>query len=139
MRHLQRRIAHLASFFTKDSAQQTLFSRKLCLALRRNLTHQHVAREHFGTHANNAIGIEIGNHVIGDIRDFAGNFLRTQLRITCINLVLRDMDGREQVFGHYALRHDDSVLVVVTFPRHVGNHEVLTQRQLAAIAGGAVS
>ena len=49
-----------------------------------------------------------------------------------------DVDGRQQVLGHQALGHDDTVLVVEAFPRHVGHSEVLTQCELAVIGRGAV-
>src|SRR5215831_6643053 len=44
MRHAQRRVLHLARFFTEDRAQQALLGRQLGLALRRDLADQDVAR-----------------------------------------------------------------------------------------------
>ena len=111
---------------------------RLRLALRGDLAHQHVAGEHLGADADDAVGVQVGDHVVGDVRDFAGDFFRPQLRVARVDLVFGDVHGREQVFGHHAFGHDDGVLVVVPFPRHVGHHEVLAERELAAVAAGAV-
>ena len=138
MRHLEGGVAHLARLFAEDGAQKAFFGRELGLALRGDLAHQHVAGEHLGADADDAVGIEVADHVVGDVGDLAGDLLRAQLRVARVDLVFGDVHGREQVFGHHALGHDDGVLVVVAFPRHVGHHEVLAERKLAAVAAGAV-
>ncbi len=44
-----------------------------------------------------------------------------------------DVDGRQQILGHQALGHDDTVLVVEALPRHIGHGEVLAERELTVI------
>ena len=139
MRHLQARITHFACLLAEDGAQQTLLGGLLGLALRSDLAHEHVTREYLCAHTDDAICVQVANQVFGDVRNLAGDFLGTKLRIACIDLVLGNVNGREQVLSYDALGNDDSVLVVVTFPRHVGNHEVLAQGQLAMVARRAVS
>ena len=58
--HLERGVAHLAGLLAEDGAQQALLGRELRLALRRDLAHQHVAREHLGADADDAVGVEVG-------------------------------------------------------------------------------
>ena len=134
MRNLQGSITNLTCFLTKDCTKQTLFSSKFCFTLRGNFAYQNIAREYFSTHANNAIGIQVRNHILRDIGDFTRDFLRTKLGVTCVNFVFSNMNRSQQVFCNYTLRNDDSVLVVVAFPWHVSNHEVLTKGQLRLVA-----
>ena len=91
--HLQRRIAHLAGLLAEDGAKQALLGGELGLALRGDLAHQHVSREHLGAHADDAVGVQIGNHVLGDVGDLAGDLLGAQLRVAGVHLVLGDVDG----------------------------------------------
>ena len=49
------------------------------------------------------------------------------------------MDRGEDVLFHDATAQDDGVLVVEAFPRHVGDEEVLAERDLTVGGGGAVS
>ena len=49
-----------------------------------------------------------------------------------------DVDGGQQVLGDQTLGDDDTVLVVVAFPRHVRHGEVLAERELAVIGRGTV-
>ena len=57
MGHLKRRVAHLAGLLAEDGAQKALFSGELGLALRGDLAHEHVAREHLGADADDAVSI----------------------------------------------------------------------------------
>ena len=57
--HLQRGVAHLAGLLAEDGAQQALLGGELGLALRGDLAHEHVAREHLGAHADDAVGVQI--------------------------------------------------------------------------------
>ena len=139
MRDLERGIAHFTCLLTEDRAQEALFSGELGLALRGDLADEHIAGVHFSTDTDDAIRVEIGDHVFGDVRDLAGDLLRAELGIACIDLVFRDMDRGEQVFCDHTLGDDDSVLVVEAFPWHVSDHEVLAERKLCAIAGWTIS
>ena len=139
VRHLEGGVANLAGLLAEDGAQQALLGGKLGLTLRGDLAHQDIAREHFRAHADDAVGVEVGDHVIGDVGDLAGDFLGAELGVARVDFVLGDVNGRQQVLGDHALGHDDGVLVVEAFPRHVGDHEVLAKRKLAQVARRAVS
>ena len=68
VRHLQRGIANLAGLLAEDGAQQALLSGQLGLALRGNLADEDIARMHFRAHADDALGIQIAQRVVADVR-----------------------------------------------------------------------
>jgi len=138
VRHVERGVAHFAGLFTEDGAQQTLFGGEFGFALRAHLADEHVAWCHFCANADDAAIVEVGDDVFRQVRDVAGDFLRTELGVTRIDVVLLHVDGGENVFFHETLRDDDGVLVVVALPRHEGNEQVLAQRQFALVGARAV-
>ena len=127
VRHLERRVAHLAGLLAEDGAQEALLGGELGLALRRDLADQNVAREHLGADADDAVLVEIGQHVLADVGDLAGDLFRSELGVASLDLVLLDVDRGEEVFLDDALGEDDRVLVVVALPRHERDEEVLAQ------------
>ena len=125
MRYTQRAVAYFASLFTKDSTQQTLFSSQLSFALRRNLAYQNIARTYFCTDADNAALVQILQRILGNVRNLAGNFFFTKLGITSIAVILFDMDRGEDISLYQILIQQNSILVVIAFPRHVSNDYVV--------------
>src|SRR5262249_36573220 len=71
--------------------------------------------------------------LFADIRDVVSDFLRSELRITCTDLELIDVNGSVNVFLHDLLRDHDSILEVVAVPWHERDEYVATERQLAMI------
>ena len=138
VRNLERRVANLARLLTEDGAQQALLRGQLGLALRRDLSDQHVAVTNLGTDADDAALVEVGEDLVGDVRDVPSDLLGTELGVAGIDLVLLDVDRGEDVLLHEALRQDDRVLVVVAFPRHDRHEQVLAQRHLTVLGAGAV-
>ncbi len=136
--HLQGGVADLAGLLAEDRAEQALLRGQLGLALRRDLADQDVAGDDFGTDADDAALVEVGEDLLGDVRDVPGDLLGAQLGVTGVDLVLLDVDRGEDVVLHEALRQDDRVLVVVALPRHERHEQVLAERHLAVFGGGAV-
>ena len=81
--------------------------------------------EHLGADADDAVLVEVGEHVLADVRDVAGDLLRAELGVAGLDLVLLDVDRGEDVLLDDALGEDDRVLVVVALPRHERDEEVL--------------
>ena len=133
VRHLERRVANLAGLLTEDGTQQTLFRGQLGLALGRDLADQDVAVADLGADADDAALVEICQHLVGDVRDVPGDLLGAQLGVAGIDLVLLDVDGREDVLLNQTLREDDRVLVVVALPRHDRDEQVLAERHLTVL------
>ena len=138
VRHLQRGVAHLAGLLAEDRAQQPLLRGQLGLALRRDLADEHVAGHDVGADAHDAALVEVGEDLLGDVRDVPGDLLGAQLGVAGVDLVLLDVDRGEDVVLDEALVEDDRVLVVVALPRHVGDQQVLAERHLTAVGGRAV-
>ena len=132
--HLERRVAHLAGLLAEDGTQQPFLRCELGLALGGDLAHQHSAWLDFGTDAHNALLVEVGEDVVGQLGNVPGDLLGSQLGVAGVDLVLVNVDRREHVVLHEALGQDDGVLEVVALPGHVGHEEVLAQRQLAVIS-----
>ena len=124
MGHPQRGIAHVMRLRAKDGPEQPLLGGECRLALGRDLAHQDVARPDLGADADDALVIEVGEHLLGLVGDLARDLLGTELGIACLDLVLRDVDGRQQILLNDTLGDDDAILVVVALPRHVGHGKV---------------
>ena len=138
VRHLQRGVAHLARLLAEDRAEQALLRGQLRLALGRDLADQDVARLDLGADPDDAALVEVGQHLLGDVRDVPGDLLGAQLGVAGVDLVLLDVDRREHVVLHETLREDDRVLVVVALPRHDRHEQVLAQRHLAVLGARPV-
>src|SRR4051794_361797 len=138
VRDLQRRVADLAGLLAEDRAQQPLLGGQLGLALRRDLPDQDVTGGDVGTDADDAALVEVGQDLLGDVRDVPGDLLGAELGVAGVDLVLIDVDRGEHVVLHEALRQDDRVLVVVALPRHERHEQVLAERHLGVVGAGAV-
>jgi hypothetical protein len=97
---LRRGVAHLTGLLTEDRPQQALLGGELGLALRRDLADQHVARPHLGADADDAAVVEVGEDVVGQVRDVAADLLGPELGVAGVDLVLVDVDRREHVVPH---------------------------------------
>ena len=136
--HLERGVADLAGLLTEDGAQQALLGGELGLALRRDLADQHVARPDLGADADDPALVEVGEDLLAQVRDVTRDLLGAELGVAGVDLVLVDVDRRQHVVLHHALREDDGVLEVVALPRHERDEQVLAQRQLAVVGRGTL-
>ena len=131
--HLEAGVADLAGLLTEDGAQQALLGGQLGLALRRDLADEDVTGADFGADADDAAVVEVGEDVVAQVRDVAGDLFRAELRVTGVDLVLLDVDRREHVVLHQALGQDDGVLEVVALPRHERHEQVLAEGEFAEV------
>ena len=134
----KRGVANVGGLFAEDGAQQLLFRRHRRFALRRDLADEDVARVHVRADIDDAGLVEILEVFFADIRDVAGDFLRTELGIARHRLEFLDVDRGEDVVAHDALGDEDGVLEVVAVPRHERDERVLAERQLAQLRRGTV-
>ena len=104
----------------------------------RDLADQDVAGLHFGPDANDAIGAEIAQRFLGDIRDVPGDFLRSELGIAGADLEFVDVDRGIDILLHDLLGDGDGVLEVIAIPRHERDEHVAAEGQLAILAVRAV-
>src|SRR5699024_2282132 len=136
--HLQRRVAHLTGLLTEDRTQQPLLRGQLGLTLGCDLADQHVTGPDLGADADDAALVQVGQYVLGDVRDVPGDLLGPELGVAGVHFVFLDVDRGEHVVLHQALGQDDGVLVVVPFPGHEGGQQVASDGQFALIGGGTV-
>ena len=59
MRYLKWSISYFSCFLTKDSSKKSLFSSKLCLSLRSNLSNKNISGSYLSTNADNTVLIKI--------------------------------------------------------------------------------
>ncbi len=139
VRYAQRRVANFACLLAEDSAQQAFLSRELRLAFRRDFADEDIAWTYVSTNRDNAFFVEVLEGIFGNIRDVARDFFRPELRVTGITFVFFDMDGRVDIALDKILRQKDSILVVVTFPRHVSNDDVVAESEFAVVCSRTIS
>ena len=101
--HLERGVADLAGLLTEDGPQEALLGGELGLALGRDLADQHVAGADLGADADDAALVEVGEDLLGEVRDVPGDLLGAELGVAGVDLVLVDVDRREHVVLHQAL------------------------------------
>src|SRR5699024_4026511 len=136
--HLQGGVPHLAGLLTEDGAQQPLLRGQLGLTLRGDLAHQHIAGPDLGADADDAALVQVGQQVLGHVRDVPGDLLGPELGVAGVHFVFLDVDRGEHVVLHQALGQDDGVLVVVPFPGHEGGQQVAPDGQFALVGGGTI-
>ena len=136
--HAQGGVAHLAGLLAEDGAQEALLAGQLGLPLGGHLAHEDVAAADLGADADDAALVEVGQGLLADVGDVAGDLLGAQLGVAGVDLVLLDVDRGEHVLGDHTLGDDDGVLVVEALPGHEGDQEVLAQGQVSLVGGGAV-
>src|SRR5439155_5778418 len=82
--------------------------------------------------------VEILEGLLADIRDVAGDLLGPELGVARLDLVLLDVDAREEIVADEAVADDDRVLVVAALPAHERDEHVPAECELALLGRGAV-
>ncbi|CAM5196674.1 hypothetical protein CDEN61S_01685 [Castellaniella denitrificans] len=137
-RHAQRGVLHVGGLLAEDRAQQLFFRRQLGLALGRDLADQHVVGAHFGADVHDPGIVQAVELDFGQVGDVARDFLGSELGVAGDHGQLFDVDRRVAVVGDDALGDQHRVLEVVAVPGHERDQHVLSQGQLAQVAGGAI-
>src|SRR5207247_1551120 len=120
-RDLERGVAYLARLLLEDRANQLFLGRQLGLALGRHLADKQVAGADFGTDANDSAVVEVLERLLRAVRDVARDLLVAELRRAGVDLVLVNVNRRENVVLDEALGEHDRVLEVVALERHEGD------------------
>src|SRR6185369_5215639 len=87
---------------------------------------------------DDAAFVEVTKHILADVRDVARDFFGTEFRVAGFDFELFDVNRGVVVLFHQALRNENGVFEVVTAPRHEGDEDVSSQRQLTAIGTWAI-
>ena len=131
-------VLHLARLLTEDRPQEALLGGQLGLALGRDLADEDVAGADLGADVDDALLVEVLEGLLADVRDVAGDLFGPELRVARLDLVLLDVDAREQVVADEAVADDDRVLVVAALPAHERHEHVAPERELAHLGGARV-
>src|SRR6185312_2652679 len=118
--------------------QKALLGGQLGLALGRDLADEDVARTDLGADIDDALLVEVLEGLLADVRDIASDLLGPELRVARLDLVLLDMDAREEVVAHEPIADDDRVLVVAAFPAHERDEHVPAEGELAHLGRARV-
>ena len=89
----ERGVLHVRGLLAENGAQEALFGREFGLALRRDLADEDVAGLHLRADADDAVGAEIAQGFLADVRDVPGDFLGPELGVAGADLELVDVDG----------------------------------------------
>ena len=100
--------------------------------------HQDVARLDRGADANHAAFVEIAQERIGDVRDVARDFFRSELGVARFDFELFDVDRGVVVILDQFFADQDGVLEVAAAPWHERHEHVPAERQLALIGARPV-
>ena len=131
VRDPERRVLYVPGFLSEYRPEQLLLGGQFSLALRSDLADQNVAWVYPCADANDAHFVEVAEAFLAHVRDVACDLFRSQLCFSCFDLVLFYVDRSETIVFDQRLADDDGVLVVVAFPTHEADQEVLSESQLA--------
>ena len=134
----ERGVANVGRLLAEDGAEELLFRRHRAFALRRDLAHEDVARDHFGTDVDDARFVEVLQSLFRNVRDVAGDFLRPELGVAGHHFVFLDVDRGEDVLHGDLLAEQDGVFEVVAIPRHERDEHVPAEREIAEFGRGTV-
>ena len=93
-RDLERGVFHVGGLFAEDGAQQAFFRREFGFALRRDFADEDVAGLHFRADADDAVGAEVLQRFIAEVRDVARDFLRPELGVAGADFEFIDVNAR---------------------------------------------
>src|SRR5208283_54000 len=110
VRDLQAGVPDLARLLAEDRAQQPLLRGQLGLALGSDLADQDVAVDDLGADPDDAALVQVGQDLVGDVRDVPGDLLGPELGVPGVDLVLLDVDAGQNIILNEALGQDDRVL-----------------------------
>src|SRR5690606_5272179 len=131
-------IPYLPRLFTENGVEEPLFGGQLGHPFGGHFADEDVARLDFGTDADNSPFVQVPEGVLPDVGDVPGDFLGTQLGVPGFAFVFLDVDRGVDVLLHQLFAKKNGVLIVVSFPGHEGDEDVLTQGQFPQFGGGAV-
>ena len=88
-----------------------------------------------GSDADDTLLVEILGGVLADVRDVGGQLFHTALGVTNFREIFINVDTCEDVPFDHLFGENDSVLIVVTLPRHEGYLEVASEGELTVLGG----
>src|ERR1035437_3857973 len=137
-RAVERCVLHIAGLFAENRAQQLLFGSQLGFALGRHLAHQNVARLDRGADPDDPALVQVAQETVRDIRNVAGDFLRSQLGVAGFDFEFFNVDRSVVIVLDQLLAHQDGVFEVVPAPGHERHQHVASQGQFAQVGARTI-
>ena len=138
VRNLEGGVSYLSGLLPEDSAEQTFLGGELCLSLRRHFPDQDISGANLCADPDNTSLVQILQGFLPDTRNVPGDFLRTELGVTGLALILLNMNRGIDIILYQPLAEQYGVLVVVTFPCHESDQRILSESKLSIGSGRAV-
>ena len=135
---VQRGVFDVQGLFPEDGLEELFLGRKLGLPFRGDLADQDVAGLDAGADADDAVFVEVAEHVLRDVGDVPGDVLGAELGVPGLDGLLDDVERSEDVVLDQLFGDDDRILEVVSPPGHEGPDDVAAEGQLAHVGAGAV-
>ena len=130
VRYLEGGIPYLSCFLTENSSEKPLLRSKLGLSLRSYLSYQNIPGAYLGADTDDSVLVEVLEGIIADTRNILRYLLRSKLGISCLTLILFDMDRGVYVILNKSLREKNRILIVVALPGHEADERVLSESDL---------
>ena len=130
-RCFQRSIFHITSLITEDCTKQFFFRRRIRFTFRCNLTNQYITRLNTCTDTYDTILVQILSGFLTHVRNIRSQLFHSSLGFTNFEWILFYVYWSQQVFTNHTFIQHDSILVIITFPRHVSNQQILTQSEFS--------
>ena len=92
MGNTKRGISDFFCFLTEDCSEESFFGCELGFALGRDLTDKNVARVNLCADADNSALVKVFESVVADIRDISCDFFRSELCVSCFNVMILNMN-----------------------------------------------
>ena len=86
---------------------------------------------YFRTDADNTVFVQILQGIVAHVRNVAGDFFRSQLGVTALDLQFFNVHGSKDIFSYQTFVQQNGVLIVVAFPCHEADQSIFTQRNFA--------
>ena len=90
------------------------------------------------TDTDDTVLVKVACSILAHIRNVGSKLLHTALGVTHLSEVLLHVDGSKYIPADHPLRKHDSILVVVTLPRHERHFEVTSECKFAILGGIAL-
>ncbi|CAB5031615.1 unannotated protein [freshwater metagenome] len=139
VRNLERGVSYFTSLLAEDRTQQTLFWGEFGLSLWRDLAHEDVPRVDLGTDTDDSALVKIGQDFLGEVRNIPSDLFWAELCVSCVDLMLLDVNRGEDIITNNSLVQDDGIFEVVALPWHKGHEQVLTKGEFAVVGRGTFS
>ena len=123
---LQWSIFHITSLISKNRTKQLLFRRRIGLAFRSNLANQNISRLNASSNAYDTIFIQVFGRIFTDVGDVRSKLFHASLGLADFQREFFHMHRSQDVFTNNTFVQHDGILIVVSFPRNIGNQQVFT-------------